>query len=136
MAFPTIQVQIDFVHGPLTALASNTWDDITDYVISFSTRRGRSDALGRMEAGSATLVLDNSDRAFAPLYLSSPFYPNIKPMKKIRMRATYSAVTYDLFVGFVTGWPPDWSGRVRFDHNDPVRRCVYVLCERETERRV
>jgi hypothetical protein len=110
MAWPTLSIAIDFTNGPLTALASNSWTDITSYVISFSTRRGRADALGRMEAGSATVVLDNSDRSFAPLYAGSAFYPNIVPMKKIRIRATYSAVVYDLFVGHVTNWPPDWPG--------------------------
>lgn len=110
MAWPTISIQIDFAHGPLTALASNTWTDVTDYVISFSTRRGRADALSRMEAGTATLVLDNSDRRFDPTFTSGAYYPNVVPMKKIRIRATYSAFTYDLFVGHVASWPPDWPG--------------------------
>lgn len=110
MAWPTLEISIDFAHGPLTALASNTWTDITAYVFSFTTRRGRSDALGRMEAGTATVVLDNSDRRFDPTFTTSPYYPNVVPMRKIRIRATYAAVTYDLFVGHVSSWPPDWPG--------------------------
>jgi len=110
MAWPTLLVEVDFAHGPLTALASNTWTDITSYVQAFTTRRGRSNTLGRMEAGTATVVLDNSDRRFDPTYASSPYYPNVVPMKKIRISATYSAVTYRLFTGFIESWPPDWPG--------------------------
>src|SRR5436190_441219 len=106
MSWPTLAIEIDFAHGPLTALASNTWTDITAYVVSFSTRRGRSDALARIEAGTAQLTLDNSDRRFDPTYSGSPYYPNVVPMKKIRIRATYSAVTYDLYTGFIASWPP------------------------------
>jgi hypothetical protein len=110
MSWPTITIEIDFAHGPLTALASNTWTDITAYVISLSTRRGRSDALGRMEAGTAQLVLDNSDRRFDPTFAAGAYYPNVVPTKKIRISAVYSAVTYRLFVGHVASWPPDWPG--------------------------
>lgn len=110
MAWPTITVEIDFAHGPLTALASNTWTDVTAYVIAISTRRGRSDALGRIEAGTAQIVLDNTDRRFDPTFAASPYFPNIVPMKKIRVSAVYSAVTYRLYTGHITAWPPDWPG--------------------------
>lgn len=110
MSWPALTVEIDFVHGPLTALASNTWVDITAYVIGISSRRGRSDALGRIEAGTAQLVLDNSDRRFDPTFATSPYYPNVIPMRKIRISAVYSAVTYRLYTGHITAWPPDWPG--------------------------
>lgn len=110
MSWPTLSISIAFGDSPLTALASNTWTDITAYVISFSTRRGRSDALGRMEAGTAQLTLDNADRRFDPTFASGAYYPNVVPMKKIRIRATYSAVTYDLYTGHVASWPPEWPG--------------------------
>ena len=110
MAWPSLTVQISFVDPPLTATASTTWTDVTTYVLSLSTRRGRSDALGRIEAGNATVVLDNSDRRFDPTYASSPYSPNVLPMRKIRISAVYSATTYYLFSGFVESWPPDWPG--------------------------
>lgn len=110
MSWPTLLIQIAFVDPPLTALASNTWTDVTAYVVSFSTRRGRSDALGRIEAGTATLVLDNSDRRFDPTFAASPYYPNVVPMKKIRISATYASITYRLYTGFIESWPPDWPG--------------------------
>jgi hypothetical protein len=110
MAYPTLLVQIAFGDPPLTALASNTWTDVTAYVVSIHTRRGRADPLGRVEAGTAQLVLDNSDRRFDPTYTGSPYYPNVVPMKKIRISATYSAVTYRIYTGYIESWPPDWPG--------------------------
>jgi hypothetical protein len=110
MAWPTLTVEIDFVHGPLTALASNTWVDVTSYVHSFSTRRGRSDALNRVEAGTAVVTLDNSDRRFDPTFTGSPYYPNVVPMRKIRISAVYSGITYRLYTGHIESWPPNWPG--------------------------
>lgn len=110
MSYPTVLVQIAFANNPFVPLASNTWTDITAYVQSFATRRGRNDALGRIEAGTAQLVLDNSDRRFDPTFAASPYYPNILPMKKIRISATYASTTYRLYTGFISGWPPDWPG--------------------------
>jgi len=110
MAWPTLLIEIAFGDAPLTAIASNIWTDITAYVISFSTKRGRQNTLGRIEAGTAELVLDNSDRRFDPTYTSSPYSPNVVPMKKLRISATYSGTTYRLFVGHIESWPPDWPG--------------------------
>lgn len=110
MAWPTLSVQVAFGDAPLTALASNTWTDITAYVHSFSTRRGRNDALGRIEAGTAQVVLDNSDRRFDPTFAASPYYPDVVPMVKIRISAVHLGITYRLYVGHVESWPPDWPG--------------------------
>jgi hypothetical protein len=110
MAWPTLFVQISFTDPPLTPHATTTWTDVTAYVVSISTRRGRGDALGRIEAGSATIVLDNTDRRFDPTYGASPYAPNILPMRKISIGATYSASSYNLFLGYIESWPPDWPG--------------------------
>lgn len=112
MAWPAIAVEVAFGDPPLTAIASNTWTDITPYVKTIATRRGRSSALNRTEAGTASLVLDNSDRRFDPTYTSGAYYPDVVPMVKLRISAVYSAVTYYLFTGYVESWPPlgDWAG--------------------------
>jgi hypothetical protein len=136
MAWPTLTVEIDFVHGPLTALASNTWVDVTSYVHSFSTRRGRSDALNRVEAGTAVVTLDNSDRRFDPTFTGSPYYPNVVPMRKIRISAVYSGITYRLYTGHIESWPPNWPGRAGRDHNYQLCGCVQVFRQQEAEWRL
>jgi hypothetical protein len=110
MSWPQIIVEVDFTKVPTTALANNTWVDISADVISFTTRRGRSDELARIEAGVATVVLDNSDRKYDPTNAAGPYYGNLIPMRKLRIRAVYASVTYAIFCGFVESWPQSWPG--------------------------
>jgi hypothetical protein len=103
--YPTLTVEVAFASNPGD---SPVWTDITSYVRRFSTRRGREHELDRVEAGTATLVLDNRDRRFDPNHTGSPYSPNVRPMRRIRARATWSATTYDIFHGFVENWPQAW----------------------------
>jgi hypothetical protein len=109
MAFPlpTLACEVAFTTAPG---AVPTWTDVTSSLRGFTINRGRQYELGRFEAGTATVRLDNRTRAFDPTYATGPYYPNVLPMKKIRLSATYSAVTYRLFTGFVDGWPQSWPG--------------------------
>ena len=107
---PTLVVQVAFVSDSLDT--TPTWVDITAYVRACSIRSGRTNELDEYQTGSCSLTLDNRDRRFDPLYASGPYYGNLKARRQCRIRATYSAVTYDLFYGFVSGWAlsPDISG--------------------------
>jgi len=107
---PTLVVEVAFTSDSLDT--TPTWVDITSYVRAGSVRSGRTNELEEYQAGSCSLTLDNRDRRFDPLYASGPYYGNLKARRQCRIRATYSAVTYDLFYGFVSGWTlsPDLSG--------------------------
>jgi len=107
MTAPTITVEIAFSNGPLDAMLS--WTDVTSYLVAINyIRRGRQHELDRIECGEAELVLKNLDRRFDPTYASGPYYPYVLPMRRIRISAVWSAVTYRLFTGFIEDWPPDW----------------------------
>lgn len=109
MAHPTLIIEIAPDHGPLHT--GPVWVAITTDVISIpSIRRGRQDVLSRFEAGTATVVLDNEAGTYTPQNNQSTYYHRLWPMCPIRIRATYSAVTYDLFRGFVESWEPEWEG--------------------------
>lgn len=108
MSFPTITVRIAFATGPL---ATPTWTDVSDYLEAFRIKRGRQDELNRVEAGTAEVKLRNRDRRFDPTYTSGPYYGTILPMRRINIRAVWSAVTYDLYTGYVEAWPTDWPLR-------------------------
>lgn len=105
MSLPTITVRIAFASFPT---ATPSWTDVSGYVRSFRIRRGREDELGRIEAGTAEVVLDNRDRRFDPTYTSGPYYGLLLPGKRINIQAVWNSVTYDLYTGFVEAWPPDW----------------------------
>jgi hypothetical protein len=103
MPYPTAIVEVAFTDGPYVAYP--TWTAITSYVREITVRRGRASEVENFEAGTATLVLDNRDRRFDPFYTSGPYYGNLLPRRQIRIRATNNSTTYDVFRGYVEGWP-------------------------------
>jgi hypothetical protein len=101
MAMPTITVEVAFTTDPG---ATPTWTDLSSRLVRFSVDRGRQRELDRFSAGRAQIVLDNTDRALDPSYTSSAYYPNVVPMRRVRIRATYNAITYDIFNGYADSW--------------------------------
>jgi|JI10StandDraft_1071094.scaffolds.fasta_scaffold05700_9 hypothetical protein len=89
---PSTTVEVAFNAGLATDPASRTWTDITDYVEldqGVTITGGRSDERSSADANGCTLVVDNSDGRFTPELSSSPYYPNVKLRRPIRVRSTY-----------------------------------------------
>jgi len=107
MPYPTPIVEVAFTDGPY--VVSPTWTDVTSYVRDMQISRGVSDDWELVADGSATVVLSNRDRRFDPFNASGPYYGNLLPRRQIRIRATYGGTTYDVFRGFISGWPPEWT---------------------------
>jgi hypothetical protein len=63
-SIPKVSVDIAFDGGPFSS--SYGWTDVSDYVEGFSIHRGRNNELDRIEAGTLSLTLDNSDGRFTP----------------------------------------------------------------------
>ncbi len=103
MSLPTITLEFSPTTNPL---AAPSWVNISAYLLAFETRAGRSYELGKIEAGTATIALDNADRRFDPAYTSGPYYGNLLPMRRMRLSATWSSTLYYLFSGFVEAWTP------------------------------
>ena len=106
MAYPVAKVYIAFDDGPY--VLSPTWTEVTSSVRSMSIDRGRSDDWDTF-SGSATVVLNNLQRLYDPFYTSGTYYGKLLPRRQIKIEATYSAVTYPVFRGFIDGWPPSWT---------------------------
>jgi hypothetical protein len=105
---PTTFVLNDPVQGELDSsyvLGGELWYDVTNSVRSFSVRRGRSRRLDKSQTGSASIVLDNRDRAFDPLYSGSPYAGQIKPRRPIRITVSGQAV----FTGLIEDWNLDYD---------------------------
>jgi hypothetical protein len=106
MPFPTPKVEIAFNDGPY--VASPTWTDVTQYVYSMSTDRGRSDDWGDFYGG-ASVTLNNRTRLFDPFYTAGTYYGKLLPRRQIRITGTFGGTDYPVFRGFVAGWPPTWT---------------------------
>src|SRR4051812_19367515 len=111
MALPNVKVEIAFDSGFSTAEGSRTWTDVSAYVEgseSLEIGYGRSDELSVPDPNHLTVTLDNRDGRFTPAKASSPYYPNVKKGKPIRVTVTYNAVAYVRFVGYIDAWPLVW----------------------------
>jgi hypothetical protein len=87
--------------------------DVTDRVKSVSISRGRSRELDRFGTGNANLTFDNQDRAFDPFDESSPFYPDIRPRRNVRVSTVANGGSAVQFTGLVEDWNIEYeiSGR-------------------------
>jgi len=83
--------------------------DVTQYVKSISTDRGKSRELDRYTAGQATVVFDNTRRIFDPTYAASPFYGEIVPHRKIRI----SVGGLYVFVGIIDDWNLNYNSSLQ-----------------------
>lgn len=87
------------------------WVEITNLDFrDFTTSRGRDSEQAAHDAGTATVVLDNRDRAFDPTNTAGPYYPNITPMAQVWLYEEFSGEVHDLFRGYVESWDQEWPG--------------------------
>jgi hypothetical protein len=71
--------------------------DISSRLVSVAIRRGKSQALDRVDAGIATITVDNSDRLFDPLYEDGLYFGQLIPRREV----VISANNYPVFNGFI-----------------------------------
>ena len=108
--FPTLVVEIALTTAPLNT--SPSWTDVSQYVLhvhGVQIQRGRPSELSDFQPGSCTLTLSNRDRRFDPRHSAGPYFGNLLPGKRLRIRALRSAVYYPLFDGFIESWPQEYS---------------------------
>jgi hypothetical protein len=78
-------------------LGGNRLFDITPRLVTTTVRRGKSEALDRIDAGIVSITVDNSDRAFDPLYEDGPYFGQLIPRRVVKV----SANSQPIFVGFI-----------------------------------
>ncbi len=90
---------------PAWPLGGLSFYDITPRVRSYSIRRGKSRQLDTFQAGVASVVLNNNDRAFDPTFAASPFYGQVVPKREIRISSN-GVVQYK---GLIDDWNLDYA---------------------------
>ena len=93
--------------SPTYVLAGEVKTDVSDDVRTVSIRRGRSDETTNVDAGTATVVLDNRLRLYDPTAPASvsPYGPSILPRKEV----TISVNDTPLFDGQVEDWDLEYA---------------------------
>lgn len=83
--------------------------DISNILVNVSIRRGRNRILSKFEAGTANITLYDLNGDWNPENTASPYYGNLKPLRKIQVYATYNATRYVLFTGFITNYDTNFN---------------------------
>ena len=120
MTIPVVNAVINFSTGPsftqamildsgilgtnVLADSASLIVDVSNVVDSINTRRGRSAQADEFQTGSLTLRIVDQNGDFNPQNPSSPYFGNLTPMRKVAISATYNAVTYPIFSGFITSY--------------------------------
>ena len=125
---PQLKASIDFTNGPAfvstaftigsatkgllgTGQLADADDnvDISDTILRVGIRRGRNRILDKFEAGSATVVLEDTTGAYNPSNLTSPYYGKLVPLRKIRIWGEYEGVQYPLFAGYIQSYDTNFQ---------------------------
>ena len=124
--FPTEVLDIDF--GGVLAYDTSSeydpadrydgfveFDDITSSARSLSINRGKSSlTYDHFDAGTCSIKLADFDSTFLPDEPNSRFYPNITPLRQVRISAEWSGATFVLFRGFVDNWDIRWQPKQQY----------------------
>ena len=106
--------------GTEYTLGGERYFDITDRLVTAQVRRGKSQALDRIDAGVVSVTVDNSDRTFDPLYQDGPYFGQLIPRRSVRVTSNELPV----FVGFIDDfdiqYEPGVQSVVRIDASDAL----------------
>jgi hypothetical protein len=106
--------------GTEFTLGGERYFDITDRLVTAQVRRGKSQALDRIDAGVVSVTVDNSDRTFDPLYENGPYFGQLIPRRSVRV----SSNGLPVFVGFIDDfdiqYEPGVQSVVRIDASDAL----------------
>ncbi len=122
MTVPIVNAYINFSTGPAFAQAMildtgildvNILEDSAAIIVDVSnqinfiqTTRGRNPLFDQFQTGQLTLRIVDQNGDFNPTNPLSPYAPDLTPMKKVQITATYGATTYPIFSGFDSSCPP------------------------------
>jgi hypothetical protein len=99
-------------------LGGERYFDISDRLIATSTARGKNQALDRIDAGTSSIVVDNSDRHFDPLYPNGPYFGQLIPRRTVRITCNDLPVFIGAIDDFDIVYAPSNRSQVRIDVSD------------------
>lgn len=108
MTRPALAFRVAFGSDP--DATNPPYTDASSFLLAASTKRGRNFERDQIDAGTGSAQLDNGDRRFDPTYTLSPYNPDVVPIVKTQLVATWSGSDYYLLTSYVERWPIEWQG--------------------------
>jgi hypothetical protein len=99
-------------------LGGDRFFDITDRLIGTSISRGKNQSLDRIDAGVASITVDNSDRNFDPLFPNGPYFGQLIPRRTVRISCNAQPVFIGQIDDFDISYAPSNRSQVRIDVSD------------------
>lgn len=96
MSDPLYTIAVEFVAGSFT--------NVTSDCLHFSYNRELATYDRGLTVGGCELIMQNEERKYSPANSGSPFFPHLKPNKRLQIQATYLGSTYNLFSGYINGF--------------------------------
>jgi hypothetical protein len=127
-SFPTEVLDIDYggvlAYNTVTIYDSEDrydgfvlFDDITNDVQSVEITRGK-DAQTQVyeffDAGTCALEISDFTSKFLPDEPLSPYFPNVTPLRQVRISADWSGANNVIFRGFVDRWDVQWQPKQQY----------------------
>jgi hypothetical protein len=106
--------------GTEFTLGGERYFDITSRLVTAQIRRGKSQALDRIDAGVVSVTVDNSDRVFDPLYENGPFFGQLIPRRSVRVTSNGLRFFVGFIVDFDIQYEPGVQSVVRIDASDAL----------------
>ena len=76
--------------------------DVSNIVAQIDTRKERNLFQDKYQSGTATVRVTDENGWWNPQNTSSPYYPNLVPLRSIIIEAEYSGTVYPIFKGYIT----------------------------------
>jgi hypothetical protein len=83
--------------------------DVSNLVTQISLRHGRDRMFEEYLPSEAVIQFQDFTGDWNPANTSSPYYPEIKPMRQVQVYTTYQATTYPLYAGYIWSWDYEWA---------------------------
>jgi len=127
----TYKLEIDWDNDGLFA---NPYSDVTGDLLEIRWDRGRDHILGKAITSTCSFSLKNMDDKYSPPNSTGPLYNKLKPFRQVKLTATFQAVTYSLWRGYIISiepLPKATERRAEFTCADAF--CVFRLAEANTD---
>jgi hypothetical protein len=110
-------------------LGGELFYDISNRLASVLVKRGKSQALDRIDAGIADISLNNNDRQFDPLYPDSLYFGFLVPRKKVRITANDKPVFFGFIEDLDLNYLPENRSTVSISVSDALSQFTNTAIE-------